>query len=288
MAKLIDVKISEAELIEYLNTSSDFAFELRCLEHLSKLGFDCQHGGSYTDPVTKKPRQFDIRAQKSQESRCVRCAIECKNLSESFPLLVMCVPRAQGESFHDLILSYHPDMVKQSYAEIPACKKNSETRRVNQPYSVYVVGEPVGKSCVQVGKGKDGSVTGNDAEVFAKWSQALASANDLADEAAEEGETCKKICLSLILPVLIVPDGMLWKVDYESNGSRNGVPVQTDRCSFFVDKYYSTFSSSLHGTSLIISHLEFVTLAGLDLLMKDILVSENSWFPIDKLFNEPD
>jgi len=53
VTKLQDVQIGEAELLEYLNTSSDFAFELRCLERLAKLGFDCQHGGSYTDPVTK-------------------------------------------------------------------------------------------------------------------------------------------------------------------------------------------------------------------------------------------
>ena len=286
MAKLKDVKISKAELIKYLNTSSDFAFELHCLERLSKIGFDCQHGGSYTDPVTKKTRQFDIRAQKSQERLRIQCAIECKNLSESFPLLVMCVPRAQSESFHELIFSGHPDMFEQSYPICSANEKKCETIRVNQPHSTYAVGKPVGKSCAQIGKGNDDSITANDTEVFAKWSQALASADDLADEATQEGEVRKDFRLSLILPVLVVPDGMLWKVDYESNGTRNGDPIQTDRCSFFVDKYYS--AGFLQGTSLIISHLEFVTLAGLDLLMKDILVLNNSWFPVKKLFGEPD
>jgi hypothetical protein len=198
----------------------------------------------------------------------------------------MCVPRAQSESFHELIVSYHPDMVEQSYPRIPAYDKNSETKRVNQPYSAYAVGEPVGKSCAQVGKATDNSIIANDTEVFAKWSQALASAHDLADEATQAGEVGKDVSLSLILPLLVVPDGMLWKVDYQSNGTRNSDPIQTDRCSFFVDKYYA--AGFLQGTSLIISHLEFVTLAGLDLLMKDILVLNNSWFPLDKLFDEPD
>jgi len=281
-----DVQIGEAELLEYLNTSSDFAFELRCLERLSKLGFDCQHGGSYTDPVTKKTRQFDIRAQKSNEKLHIRCAIECKNLPKWFPLLVMCVPRAQNESFHELILSYPPDMVEQSYPICSANEKKCETKRVNQPHSVYVVGEPVGKNCAQVGKGSDDSVVANDAEVFDKWSQALASADDLADKATQEGEERNDAFLSLILPVLVVPDGTLWKVDYESNGTRNSNPVQTNRCSFFVGQCYS--AGFLSGTSLIVSHLEFVTLAGLDQLMKDILVPNNSWFPVDKLSGEPD
>ncbi len=112
MGKLKDAAIGQADLVEYLNTSSDVAFELRCLERLSAIGFQCQHGGSYTDPATKKTRQFDLRAQKSHEKLRVRCAIECKSLNESFPLLVMCAPRHADESFRELMLSYHPDMVE--------------------------------------------------------------------------------------------------------------------------------------------------------------------------------
>jgi hypothetical protein len=58
--------IDQADRIAYLEKVSDFAFELRCLERLTKLGFQCQHGGSYTDPVTNKTRQFDLRVQKSK------------------------------------------------------------------------------------------------------------------------------------------------------------------------------------------------------------------------------
>jgi len=177
-------------------------------------------------------------------------------------------------------------MVEESYPRIPALEKKCETVRVNKPHSVYVVGEPVGKSCAQVGKGINDSIVANDADVFDKWSQALASADDLADEATQEGQERNDAFLSLILPVLVVPDGTMCKVDYESNGTRNANPVKADRCSFFVGQYYS--AGFLHGTSLIVSHLEYVTLAGLDKLMKDILVPDNSWFPIHELSGEPD
>jgi hypothetical protein len=193
----------------------------------------------------------------------------------------MCVPRAQDESFHELILSYHPDMIEQSYPRSSASDKKCENKRITQPHSVYVVGEPVGKSCAQVGKGSDNSIVENDADVFEKWTQALASAADLADEATQEGEELNDTFLSLILPVLVVPDGTLWKVNFESNGIRNCDPVHTDRCSFFVGQYYS--AGFLSGTSLTVSHLEFVTISGLDQLMKHILLPNNLWFPIDKL-----
>lgn len=281
MAKRKDAQIGQADLIEYLNTASDFAFELRCLERLTGLGFQCQHGGSYTDPVTKKTRQFDIRAQKSHEKLGVRCAIECKSVADSFPLLVMCVRRPADESFHELIRSYHPDMVEQSYfsfPEIRAYDKRCETIRVTTPHSVYAVDQFVGKSCAQVGKkAHNDSIDASDAEVFEKWSQALASADDLAHEATEESEQRKDAFLSLILPVLVVPDGSLWQTNYESNGTRIDDPVQTDRCSFFVGQYYS--AGWLQGTSLTVSHLEFVTLSGLEILMTDILLPNNSWFP---------
>src|ERR1700691_3590339 len=101
--------IGVTDLIEFLDGSSDFGFELRCVEALSKLGFRCEHGGSYVDPVTKKARQFDIRARNDDEADVrIRCAVECKNLAKNFPLLIMCVPRAQGESFHELVFSYRP------------------------------------------------------------------------------------------------------------------------------------------------------------------------------------
>lgn len=287
MAKLKDTAIVQADLLEYLNTSSDFAFELRCLERLSSLGFQCQHGGSYTDPVTRKTRQFDIRAQKSHENLRVQCAVECKNLDASFPLLVMCVPRPSDESFHELILSFHPNMVEQSWPRIPAYDKKCQTIRVNAPHSVYAVGGYVGKSCAQVGKAAhDDSIVANDAEVFEKWSQALASADDLADEATEEGEERNGAFLSLILPILVVPDGMLWQTNYESIGMRKNDPVQTDRCSFFVGQYYS--AGILQDTCLTVSHLEFVTLSGLDILLSDMLVTNNAWFPVNRLFDESD
>jgi hypothetical protein len=272
--------IGSAELLEFLNTSSDFAFELRCMERLLQLGFHCQHGGSYIDRVTNKARQFDIRAQKENGGVRIRCAVECKNISAWFPLLIMCVPRAADESFHELVFSYHPDMMgkrqRSPFDIADPFRKNCGT--VRHPASDYAIGGPVGKSSAQVGKSQDNSIVASDAEAFEKWSQALASAHDLADQAAEDGERHKQPFVSLILPILVVPDGALWKVDYSANGTRIGDPLKADRCSFFVGRNYYA-GDRMRGTSLTISHLEFVTLSGLGDLTKNILNWGNSWFP---------
>jgi hypothetical protein len=281
MAKLKNDPIRETDLIDFLTKYSDFAFELRCLELLSSIGFQCKHGGSYTDCVTKKTRQFDIRAQMRNEKLYVRCAVECKNLSESFPLMVMCIPRVSDESFHELVYSYPPDRGAFGLLN-PALSETCNAIRINEPDSEYRIGGFVGKSCVQVGKDLNESITSNDAEVYEKWSQALSSANDLANDAANSGEEKKDRFLSLVLPVLVVPDGTLWKADYQMNGKRINDPVQTERCSFFVGQSYNI--GLFKTTDLVISHLEFVTLSGLENLMKTILVRDNSWFPLKKVF----
>ncbi len=60
MAKLKTDPITPADLVEFLNTTSDFGFEIKVMKVLAGLGFKLKHGGTYIDPVTEKPRQFDI------------------------------------------------------------------------------------------------------------------------------------------------------------------------------------------------------------------------------------
>ncbi len=279
MAKPMKQPISSSELSEFLDTQSDFAFELRCLERLSQIGFRCQHGGTYIDPVTKKARQFDLRAQREDGAFVVRWAVECKNLSETCPLLIMCVPRARHESFHELVVSYDPAVAaRPSSFDIPAFRKQCKTRRLDSPTSNYAIGDSVGKSVMQVRRGPDNAIVGNDSDVFEKWSQALASAQELADESTEEGQAKRSVFISLILPILVVPDGTLWKVEYDEKGNRTCDPVRVDRCSFYTGRDYWA-GSQLQGTTLTISHLEFVTLSGLDRLAASIMNGQKCWFP---------
>ena len=102
MAKLQDIKISPSDLLEYLESYSDFSFELAVLKMLRENDIECEHGGYYEDPVTNKSREFDIRATKTLQNFRVRMAIECKNIRENFPILISCIPRHEQESFHQI------------------------------------------------------------------------------------------------------------------------------------------------------------------------------------------
>jgi hypothetical protein len=69
---------------------------------------------------------------------------------------------------------------------------------------------PVGKSCDQVGRDSQNNLTSNDSDVYEKWAQAVASSHDLVHEAAlQAGQTSIAFLLTSVVPVLVVPDGML-------------------------------------------------------------------------------
>lgn len=108
MVKRSSHVVGHTDLREYLGNHSDFSFEIRVLNSLVKCGFACEHGGTYDDPVTQKPRQFDIRATQCFGNRFVRLAVECKNIRDASPLLVSCVPRAPEDAFHEIVASCRP------------------------------------------------------------------------------------------------------------------------------------------------------------------------------------
>jgi hypothetical protein len=68
MAKPATAAITAQDLTEFMNTDSDFAFEMNVLRWLEDNGFECRHSGTYGDPVTGKLRQFDIRAEITSRS----------------------------------------------------------------------------------------------------------------------------------------------------------------------------------------------------------------------------
>jgi hypothetical protein len=112
MAKVIGSDpISKEDIQEYLGSYSDFTFEINILNLLTNMGFKSQHSGTYTDPVTQRMREFDIRAVYSKKLLSglyfnLFLAVECKNLKENFPLIIHCMPRTREEAFEDLIFFF--------------------------------------------------------------------------------------------------------------------------------------------------------------------------------------
>ncbi len=277
MAKLKNDAVGAVDLLENLNDCSDFSFELEVLKVLVDAGFECQHGGSYSDPVTKKNRQFDIRATKRFDKRFLRLAVECKNLREHFPLLVTCVPRIPEESFHEVCVSVNPKKVQLEPCPdpyFPAMLPRSRGVRLTGEHTIYRSGEPVGKSCDQIGRSPNGEIIASDSDVYEKWSQALGSADDLTLFACADGENrTSTLAISLVFALLVVPNGRLWTTEYDATGKRTQDPQQVGHCSYFVNQSFrhrGAFSDDV----LNVSHLDFVTVAGLTQFVNELTCDE--------------
>ena len=255
--------VTKEDLDDYLANSSDFAFELRVLKCLTDKALTCRHGESYVDPITGKDRTFDIRASWQDANFRLALAVECKNLRQNYPLLIHCVPRTTGEAFHDVSAAVDGERLEYSMSRLVTPRPHCKVFRREGASSLYKSGDPVGKSCVQVGSKSDSTKKPSDADIYDKWSQAISSLHDLTYSAATvENGSSLPLALTILLPVLVVPDERMWVVEYDASGGMASEPRQVDRCSYYVNKSY-WHDHAYVGEGLAVSHLEFVTQRGL-------------------------
>ena len=275
----------------YLQTSTaDFEFELECHRLAKSAGYYCCHGGSYVDPVTGISRQFDIRAFWDRGQIYVACAIECKRITLDRPVLISCVPRERGESHHRVLVSAPPGTFDNWQVRIPGSHYH-ELR--SEPIAIldsnYRVDEPVGKNARRleykngividlVKESKDKKDDKDD--LFPRWAQALASCAGLVKTAVHQATEKKDIHHSVILPIVVVPNGTLWQDLHDKNGARVGQPRTVDRCSFFVGHQCATGDNAAD-LPIILTHVEFVTTTGLVELLNQFTkeASLESWIP---------
>jgi len=110
--------VAAADLSEYLRSKDDFAFEREIYHIAHGLRLQPEHAGLYEDPVTNKPRQFDIRCHAVHGAERIDLAIECKSLSPTYPLLASCVPRARNEAYHEILYTDSVPGNRGSYTQV--------------------------------------------------------------------------------------------------------------------------------------------------------------------------
>jgi hypothetical protein len=255
--------ITAADLKEWLDGNSDFVFERKVFSRLNELGncgVKCTSGSTYDDPVTGKPRQYDIRASLVYQQSHLLLAIECKRLVPVNPLMVLRVPRKKNESYMDCL------KCRFIYGE--GMKYRNIAGRFRQDCCGYRTGDPIGKDTKQISRSKDNCLKQGDQEVYDKWAQAVHSAYTFITDAvcsgwsskAEEGDP---VTLRII-PVVIVPNGTLWAADFSDiSPFKYRGPVQVDRCSYLIERKVPIPESSIKETYTM-SHLEFMTIDGLE------------------------
>lgn len=275
--------ISASDLIEFLKVDSSFAFEMKVRELFASRRLRYHHGGTYADPHTGLPRQFDLRVDLNCSLPHVRTrvflAIECKALSEFAPMLVYRSPRSAYEAGHQVIAQTCGDRDKiigllNHHMRTPLWNDREGefpttcTLEIAANRSQYRSGDFVGKSVDVVSR--DGSGTkfkSGDAEVYGRWTQALQSAASLLGKLNGEYNGDQKIEFTWIVPILVVPDQRLFVVDYDDSAVRSCDPYEIDRTPFFIDYKPPIFECD--GPTFKFGHFEIMTYAGL----KDFVVN---------------
>jgi hypothetical protein len=270
--------VSPADIRDVVAREDDFGHEMRVGAVLKRKGARVLHGGTYTDPITKKPRQFDFRGKITFEDKCLLLTVECKNLNANQPLVVCGAARRDHEAFHDLIESRFGNWHRRT-AFIEG--QSSVTRRATLNNAFYVPGKFVGKSPIriQVDKTPMTVVRSPESDVYDKWAQALSSAVGLAEQACGLAQAQSKAKLTVsILPAVIVPDGLLWTVMYDDNGNILEDPGKSDGCELYLGR---EIELGRKGTPLfhrfIFSHIHFMTLAGLDSFLARMIPEGEAW-----------
>lgn len=256
--------IGAPDIKEYLESADDFAFECEVYSLAKGLGFEAEHAGLYIDPITAKPRQFDVRATLMRESAEISLALECKGLKPDFPLLVSRVPRAPGEGRHDYL---HMNGVQAA--------NGSFTRVQSASGAMYRVGQMVGKSMRQVRR-KDGKMISGD-EVFDKWTQSLSSLAERVSNGAKRlsgGVPEARPTKIAFLPALVVSDNTLWVADYSSRGTLQADPKRVAHAHFYLGRRYELEREQ---TNVMVSHLHIVTRSAIGLWLQEMAAGGGIW-----------
>jgi hypothetical protein len=227
-----------------------------------------QYSGTYSDPTSKTSGQFDYRCRLFKDgpgksaSKHILLAVECKNLDGGLPLLVCGRRRTIEESFHDFV----------------QVTEKKTVQRVIAGDSVYKEDGFVGKNVIRV-KAKNetdikfAACREGESEIYNEWLRALASSRDLAYGSlyGEVYEPLPPNSSAFVMPIVVLPDGALWKAEYDVEGKLAGDPAPITRCEYYVGHRLE------FAPTLFLTHIHFMTLAGLSEMMEDLLSFETTW-----------
>jgi hypothetical protein len=279
--------ISGKDLRRYLDTQDDFAFELEAYRHALGFGFKASHAGLYDDAITKRRRQYDVRAFHEIGNRRIELTIECKSLDPTYPLLIQRVPRPGNESFHQIMLSRTANTAYGNLRE-PQGWVGAALFTMSGTH-MYDAGQLVGKSMKRVRVTGD-TFAATDRDVYEGYTQALTSMNEVVQVAARDlrvqyapgSEKARAF-----VPIVVVSDGALWIADYSSSAQLIGDPrPEPNEVTFYLGWDYElpNVRDVAHPATFTISHFHIMTRSRLPLFLKEIQERGLIW---DQLFGSP-
>lgn len=274
--------VAENLIAQALATADDFGHEMRVKGLLESNGGKVVHGWTYLDPLEQKPRQFDLRCRIVEPQHGVfhlQLATECKNLNADAPLIISGSKRTKSEAFHDFVVS-----------DPTAGGVRIRVMRAQTESYLYRQDEFVGKSLLRLKPNKDGTalVPGSalESEIYNRWTQALSSADELCKKAALVAENNTRVISTLVLPLVVVPDGSLWIAEYGTDGAIISGPAAVPSATLFVNHEVVVRPQN---NWMNLTHVHFFTFSGLRRFLAELHTagSWSDWFPSSATEHKP-
>jgi hypothetical protein len=131
----------------------------------------------------------------------------------------------------------------------------------------------VGKKTDQVGRDNSGELVSNDEATFEKLSQAVNSCRDLIGaEATKPSAPFRRA----VLPIIVIPTGLLWQIDYDVNGRQVRPPRIVSEATLFLNHTWSVLNQRGESFSYRLSHVEVITI-------RRLKAAVQRWFGSDGL-----
>lgn len=126
-------------------------------------------------------------------------------------------------------------------------------------------------------------VTG-DGEVYGKWSQAVSSAYDLVSDSTNDFKKNEQgVALSIIIPVLVLNEGVLWEANYNEKGELAEEPKKVSSSEVYLGKDLWT---GPFGVGYSFSHLHIYILSSFEAFLDKLTSNVDYWdalFPIEQI-----
>lgn len=253
------------KIADSLEEADTFSYEMEILHGLHTapgsrgVQMRLRHGATYVDPFEEKRRQFDIRAEISRGGDNLLLAVECKKLHESSPVIVSEVPRTSQESYHCLIKG--PVSGGQSKHVL----RNKSTSQI------YPEGRSVGKSvfCLPLNSNSQKPLLFiKESQVYERYSQSLASLEDMILQENNKLLTTPNGMRLAGMAILVVPEGCLWTVPYDSRGTRTSNPRRVDHANLFISREIDRLGCS---DIFVVTHLDIMTTVGFTKFTQELL-----------------
>jgi hypothetical protein len=300
----------DAEIIATLAKDDDFGFEMRVgrvLRGAKDKNTVVRHGETYLDYRTGVERHFDFQCTIWKRNARLQLAVECKNIYRDSPIVVCGHRRIESESLHDLVFSgvgflqvndrqTANGVVSQVVKVGPVSSlypTNSETNfvgksvfRPDPPKAPTLSRDPT-KARDSVEKEKErlaglparGFTLNRDDKGYDQWNQAVGSAAAMALKSLDHNSPFYAGVFTLSLPIVVVPDGTLWEVEFNADGVIETAPRQVTQTTLFRD--HRIPRADKKGTYFYrvvrLSHVHFFTESGLTNWLSDVWGNTKFW-----------